>query len=101
MPATRTLLATFVVVDCPSAYNAIIGRPILVDLRVVVSMWHLAMKFPTDAGVGHVLGNQREARECYNASITKAKSGTSRSTTPDRLQMAVDTQAQSGGEATK
>ena len=56
-PANRTLLTTFIVVDCPSAYNAVIGRPILVDLRVVTSMWHLAMKFLTDAGVGRVLGN--------------------------------------------
>ena len=31
-PANRTLLTTFIVVDCPSAYNAMIGRPILVDL---------------------------------------------------------------------
>ena len=100
-PATRTLLATFVVVDCPSAYNAVIGRPILVDLWAVISMWHLAMKFPIDAGVGRVLGNQREARECYNTSITKAKNGTLKSTTSDRLQMAVDTQAQSGDGVTK
>ena len=100
-PANRTLLNTFIVVDCPSAYNAVIGRPILVDLRVVISMWQLAMKFPTDAGVGCVLGNQREARECYNASITKAKSGTSKSATPDRLQMTEDRQAQSGGNVTK
>ena len=91
-PASRTLLATFVVVDCPSAYNAVIGRPILVELRAIISMWHLAMKFPTDAGVGCVLGNQREAREYYNASITKAKSGASRSATPERLQMTEDRQ---------
>ena len=63
-PANRTLLTTFIVFDCPSTYNAGIGTPILVDLRAVTSVWHLAMKFPTDAGVGCVLGNQREAREC-------------------------------------
>ena len=73
----------------------------LVDLWAVISMWHLAMKFPTDAGVGRVLGNQREARECYNALIIKAKKGTPKSTTSDRLQMAIDTQAQSGDEVTK
>ena len=38
VPATRTLLATFIVVDCPSAYNAVIGRPILVDLQAVTSV---------------------------------------------------------------
>ena len=74
---------------------------ILVDLLVVTSIWHLAMKFPTDAGVGRVLGNQREARECYNASVTKAKNGAPKSTTSDRLHMEIDTQAQSGDEVTK
>ena len=100
-PTIRTLLTTFIVVDCPSAYNVVIGTPILVDLRAVTSIWHLAMKFPTDAGVGRVLGNQREARECYNASITKAKKGMSRSAPPENLQMAIDVQAQSGDEVTK
>ena len=32
-PVNRTLLTTFIVVDCPSTYNAIIGRPISVDLQ--------------------------------------------------------------------
>ena len=57
-PTNRTLLTTFIVVDFPLAYNAVIGRPILVDLQAVTSIWHLAMKFPIDAGVGCALGNQ-------------------------------------------
>ena len=61
----------------------------------------LGHEIPDSAGVGRMLGNQREARECYNASVTKAKKGTSKSTPPDRLQMAIDTQAQSGDEVTK
>ena len=36
--ACQALLATFIVVDCPSAYNVVIGRPILVDLRAVTSI---------------------------------------------------------------
>ena len=101
-PTNRTLLTTIIIVDCPSAYNVVIGRPILVDLRAVTSIWHLAMKFPTDIGVGCVLvGNQREARECYNASITKAKKGVSRDATGKELQMATDVQAHSGDNLTK
>ena len=100
-PTNRTLLTTFIVVDCPLAYNAVIGRPILVDLRAVTSIWHLAMKFPTDAGIGCVLRNQREARECYNTSITKAKKGVSREVSGKELQMAIDVQAQSGDNVTK
>lgn len=38
---------TFLVVNCPSAYNAILGRPSLNQMRVVTSTYHLMMKFPT------------------------------------------------------
>ena len=100
-PANRTLLTTLIVVDCPSAYNAVIGRPILVDLRAVTSIWHLTMKFPTDAGVGYILGNQREARECYNASITKAKKGVLRDVPGKELQVAIDAQAHLGDNVTR
>ena len=73
----------------------------MVNLRAVTSIWHLAMKFPTDAGIGCVLGNQPEARECYNASITKAKKCVSREVSGNKLQMAADVQAQSGDNVTK
>jgi hypothetical protein len=36
----------FLVVDYPSAYNAILGRPTLNALGVMVSTLHMAMKFP-------------------------------------------------------
>ena len=32
-PLCKTLLTTFIVVNCPSAYNVVMGRPILVDLQ--------------------------------------------------------------------
>uniref|UniRef100_A0A2N9I9G2 Uncharacterized protein n=1 Tax=Fagus sylvatica TaxID=28930 RepID=A0A2N9I9G2_FAGSY len=37
----------FLVVDCPSAYNVIIGRPTLNKLRAVTSTYHLLVRFPT------------------------------------------------------
>ena len=33
------------VVDQPSAYNAILGRPTLNDMRAVTTTYHLTMKF--------------------------------------------------------
>ncbi|RWW60845.1 hypothetical protein BHE74_00032130 [Ensete ventricosum] len=49
-PRLKTLMVSFIVVELPSAYNAIIGRPTLNKLRVVVSTYHRAMKSPTRAG---------------------------------------------------
>ena len=47
LPLSRTILANFIFVDCPSAYNVVMGRPILVELRAVVSIHHLMIKFPS------------------------------------------------------
>ncbi|GAV78858.1 hypothetical protein CFOL_v3_22323, partial [Cephalotus follicularis] len=53
---------TFLVVDTPSPYNAIIGRPGLNLLEAIVSTRYLFMKFPTRFGVGEVRGDQEVAR---------------------------------------
>ena len=58
---------TFLVVDCSSAYNAILGRPTLNSWKSVTSTYHLIIKFPTDYGVGELHGSQVAARECYVA----------------------------------
>ena len=59
----------FLVVDCPSAYNAIIGQPTLNQLRAMTSTYHLLIKFPTEHGIGEVRGDQIAAKECYLASL--------------------------------
>ena len=58
---------TFLVVDCSSVYNAILGRPTLNSWKVVTTTYHLMIKFPTDYSVGELRGNQVAARECYVA----------------------------------
>ena len=45
---------TFLVVNCSSAYNAILGRPTLNLWKAVTSTYHLMIKFPTDYGVGEL-----------------------------------------------
>ncbi|KAL5548398.1 hypothetical protein UlMin_003629 [Ulmus minor] len=57
----------FVLVDCPSPYNAIIGRPTLNKIRAVTSTYHLLVKFPTVGGIGILRGDQTESREIYEA----------------------------------
>ncbi|KAK3007992.1 hypothetical protein RJ639_013768 [Escallonia herrerae] len=67
-PTQAKLMLDFVVVRIPSAYNAILGRTALNQLRTVVSTYHMKMKFPTENGVGEVKGDQMVARQCYMAS---------------------------------
>ncbi|KAK2998728.1 hypothetical protein RJ639_022763 [Escallonia herrerae] len=67
-PNQAKLMLDFVVVRVPSAYNAILGRTALNQLRAVISTYHMKMKFPTENGVGEVKGDQAVARQCYMAS---------------------------------
>ena len=55
----------FLVVDCPSSYNVIIGRPTLNKWKATTSTYYLKVKFPIDNGVSEVKGDQVLARECY------------------------------------
>ncbi|XP_071926041.1 uncharacterized protein [Coffea arabica] len=68
-PRCRTVPVNFAVVNEPSSYNMILGRPTLNALRAVCSTLHLSMKFPTPAGVAEVLGDPEVARACYIATL--------------------------------
>jgi hypothetical protein len=68
-PTQKTIPVRFLIVDQPSAYNAIFGRTAQAELKAVTSIPHLKMKFPTDEGVGEVRGEQKAARNCYNVSL--------------------------------
>ena len=65
-------MADFLVIDQPSAFDAILGRPPLRELRVVTSIHHLLMKFPTPQGVGEVKGDQQESTKCYHQAMKAA-----------------------------
>ena len=60
----------FLVVDLPSSYNMIIGRPTLNRWKAATSTYCLKVKFPTKQGVGKIRGDQVLARECYQAVLT-------------------------------
>ena len=68
-PCQVTTTARFLIVDTPSAYNMLLGRPSLNAIKAVPSAYHMIIKFPTVHGVGTVQGDQRVARECYTASM--------------------------------
>ena len=64
-----TTTVRFLIVDAPSAYYVLLGRPSLNAIKVIPSAYHMVIKFPTTNGVGMVQGDQRVARECYSASM--------------------------------
>ena len=56
-PKQLTRQLDFLVVDCPSSYNVIIGRPMLNRWKSTTSTYCLKVKFPTKNGVSEVKGD--------------------------------------------
>ena len=69
LPCQATTTTRFLIVDAPSAYNMLLGRPSLNAIKSIPSANHMIIKFPTIHGVRMVQGDQRVARECYTASM--------------------------------
>ena len=62
-------MINFLVTKSPSAFNEILGRPLLKALKAVTSIYCLTIKFPIVAGIGRVQGRQHDSRECYDKSL--------------------------------
>ena len=75
-PRQLTRQLDFLVVDCLSSYNVIIGRPTLNRWKAAMSTYCLKVKFPTDNGVGKVRGDQILARKCYQAVLATRENHT-------------------------
>ncbi|KAL0456265.1 UNVERIFIED_CONTAM: hypothetical protein Slati_0965700 [Sesamum latifolium] len=61
-PRRKTCLVKFLVVDIPSAYNVILGRPTLNAFRAIISTYHMKIKFPVIGGVGEAQADALQAR---------------------------------------
>jgi len=73
--SSRTTSIRYLVVNAPSAYNILLGRPTLNRLGAVPSMTHMIMKLPSLEGtVITIKSDQREAKKCYENSL-KTKRG--------------------------
>ena len=72
-PQQITKSVNFLVVDCSSLYNAIIGRSTLNSWKAVTSTYHLSVKFTTECGIGQAQGDQLATRECYLAMMALDK----------------------------
>lgn len=64
-------MVDILVFNKPLVYNAILGRPTLNELKVMISIYHLVMKFLTHNGVKIFRGKQEKARKCYVESVNK------------------------------
>ena len=51
------VMAGFLVIDQPLAFNVVLGRPSLMELKAITSIHHILMKFPMPRGVGEVKGD--------------------------------------------
>ena len=75
-PKQLTHQLNFLVVDCPSSYNVIIGRPTLNRWKLATSTYFLKVKFPTENEVGEVRGDQVLAKECYQVVLAAKENHT-------------------------
>ena len=53
-PCQATTTVRFLIVDAPSAYNILLGRPSLNTIRAIPSAYHMVIKFSTVNAVGMV-----------------------------------------------
>ena len=73
--ASRTEKIRYVVVNAPSAYNILLGRPTLNRIGVVPSTRHMKVKLPSMEGVViTICSDQKEAKKCYENSLKNKRS---------------------------
>ena len=66
-------MVDFLVVDQPSAYNAIIGRPLMKKTNMISTVYCLTVKFPTPTGVEYIKVDQATTWLCHIQAIHLSK----------------------------
>jgi len=67
---TKIVPISFLIVEAPTSYNVLSGRPSFNTLGAMVFAPHLAMKFQSFSGdIITIHGDQRLVRECYITSL--------------------------------
>ena len=68
--ASRTANIRYFVVNAPSAYNILLGRPALNRIGAVASSMHMKMKLPSLEGVVITMNSdQKEAKRSYENNL--------------------------------
>ena len=63
------LYMNFVVLDSPSTYNVILGRPWIHEMRAVPSTFHQIIGFSTKWEIKEIKGEQGTFHECYHNTL--------------------------------
>jgi len=72
---SRTVNIRYLVVNAPSTYNILLGRPALNKIGAVASTRHMKMKLPSLEGtIITIMPDQKAAKKCYENSL-KTKRG--------------------------
>ncbi|XP_068498362.1 uncharacterized protein [Phaseolus vulgaris] len=81
--ASRTEKIKYLVVNAPSTYNILLGRPTLNRIGAVPSTRHMKVKLPSMEGViVTIRSDQEEAKRCYENSLKNRRSVCHVTTTP-------------------
>ncbi|XP_027905968.1 uncharacterized protein LOC114165580 [Vigna unguiculata] len=80
--AAKTIVIRYLVVNAPSSYNLLLGRPSLNKLGAVISTSHMKMKFPTEGKIVTMKVDQEIARKCYENSLRTRRTYALAQTTP-------------------
>ena len=75
-PAQVTRVVDFLIDNCPSSYNVILGWPTLNRLKVATSTYCLKVKFPTPDGIREICDDQLLTKECYQAFLASRENHT-------------------------
>jgi len=79
----RTEKIKYLVVNAPSAYNILLGRPMLNRLGPVPSTRHMKLKLPSMEGVAITIkSDQKEVRRCYENNLKQQRSVSHVTSTP-------------------
>ena len=83
--ASRTEKIRYLVVNVPSTYNILLGRPTLNGIGAVLSTRHMKVKLPSMEGVViTICSDQKEAKKCYENNLKNRRSVCHLARGPDR-----------------
>ncbi|XP_026384337.1 uncharacterized protein LOC113279909 [Papaver somniferum] len=71
--ADKSFLANFLLLDCRSPYNVIVGREWMHEIGAVTSSYHQCLKFITLEGVVKVRSDQMASHKCHESVMDEYK----------------------------